>query len=154
MDNNENVRYIPENVINTQRIFRFFKVRNLIEGLIMAAIGIAIVAFIPFVDSVKLLFFLTVGGGLFLFGVNGIRNKSVSSFLFSIIRFRIVRTKYHKRSIDNVKKSATKNSNGENLTIAQAIFQNVKESRTESKTYGEKFKLKDFADIVKKVIIS
>lgn len=146
----KNVRFIPQNIIGGNRIGHIFKTRNFIEGIIFAGIGIAIVTRIDFLIQVKILFCVIAGSLLFLIGVWGIGNHSVTSFIFFKIRHKIMAKKYHIRSINDVKKANTsRNRGGENLTTAEAIYYGFKDVFDENKRNGEKTKLKDITDVLK-----
>lgn len=133
--NENNLRYIPNNVVGNKRLFGLFRLRNFIEGVLLG-VGLGwIVMQINFVNSVKI-FFLIVGfGGGFIIGNIGIRNKSITEAIISAILFRIQKCKYHKRSIQYVKEGTTFTGQaGENLSYAEVAYYTAKQKLQKRKT--------------------
>lgn len=154
MANNNNlppgVRYITGNIFGTKRIGQMVRLRNLLEGLVMAAIGILIVCAIPFKVEVKILFSVVVAILLTIFGVIGIANRSVTEFIFVKIVFQITKKTYHFRSIKNVKKAGgNTGKNGEQLTYAEAVVYYIKTRYEEKQSEGEPFEITDVLEAFK-----
>lgn len=146
------LRRIPDNVIGERRIAQAVKIRNLIEGLVLSVIATLIIMLIPFKIEVKILFSVVAFIVFTAFGCIGIKNRSITDFIYAVIRFRYKKRVYHLRSIKHVRKNGSKiGKNGEQLTYAEAVIFSIKTRRDEKAAEGEPFSIKDFVEAFKTV---
>ncbi len=93
--NNEDLYYIPVNFTDAGRVFGLFELRNCIEAAVLAvpAIGLCTLAahFTPFSLTVKLIISLCLLVPVCGFALIGIRDESLSRFLFTYFRWRMNR---------------------------------------------------------------
>ena len=89
MDREEemNEYIIPVNVGMTDSVGKY-KIRNIIEAVAATALVLNIITAIPFVADVKVITSVILGLGTFLFFMHGIKDESVTGFLFNYIRFK------------------------------------------------------------------
>lgn len=62
-------------------------IRNVIEGIVMAAFAIPVFIFLPISLMYRLMLIAVFGGGLFAFGLIGIKKCSVFEYILKIIQF-------------------------------------------------------------------
>lgn len=87
--NDEMLEIIPENRSGMQRVFDLIYWRNFIEAAATTGILIGIIMLIPFVKNMKIfsiLFFPTFN---FVFWSVGIKNKSVTQYIFLWMKYKV-----------------------------------------------------------------
>lgn len=87
---NENDTYIiPPNFVDTGTFFGgMFKARNVIEaGILAAAVGIPVCAFLPLGLTAKIIVLCLTALPLALFALVGISGESLSSFLVIFLKY-------------------------------------------------------------------
>lgn len=87
--NDEMLEIIPENRSGMQRVFDLIYWRNFIEAAVTTGILIGIIMLIPFVKNMKIfsiLFFPTFN---FVFWSVGIKNKSVTQYIFLWMKYKV-----------------------------------------------------------------
>ena len=93
--NEQDLYYIPVNFTDAGRVFGLFELRNCIEAAVLAvpAIGLCTLAahFTPFSLTVKLIISLCLLVPVCGFALIGIRDESLSRFLFTYFRWRMNR---------------------------------------------------------------
>ncbi len=93
--------WIPENFKSGSGIVHIsvftVKLRNLLEGALLFLAILGIMMLTPFVTGIKIGATIFIGGGLFLFALNGIRGDSPTEYLISYIKFKTKRCQYHLR---------------------------------------------------------
>ncbi len=146
-------RRVPANLLGSRRIGGFFKMRNLIEGLILGAGISAFIFFLtPFKLEVKVLFMIIFGIFGIAFGIMGIANRSITQYIIARVLFNAKARKYHKRDIRYVKKlSSHTTAEGESLSYAEAIIYNFRLMINDKKENNEKIKFTDIIEIFQRV---
>ena len=77
---------IPDNVL-TKGMFMDIPVRRWIEAGVSLLVVLLISSLIPFVKTVRIMFIIIIGAGAFLLFLRGIKNRSVTQFIWSAMRF-------------------------------------------------------------------
>ena len=121
MNEQQQVRFIPKNVLQSGKISTFKK-RNLIEGVIWAILFALLINFIPFVFKVKLIIIASVGAVLIIVNGFGIRGNAISSTVFSYLKYRYYLNKFHYRRINNEHQNSEPiiNDDGKVRTIVES----------------------------------
>ncbi|ADL36373.1 hypothetical protein bpr_IV008 (plasmid) [Butyrivibrio proteoclasticus B316] len=91
---------IPDNVLDSKRVFGF-RPRNWIEGIICAGIVGFIIAAIPFVLRVKLIFMVCLCGPILLLNLVGIKDQSVFEAIMIFRQALANKGEYHLRSANH-----------------------------------------------------
>ena len=100
MDETQQVRFIPKNVITNTKILGFKK-RNLIEGAVWVVVFALLVNLIPFVTKVKIIVIVSIGLVLLVVNGFGIMGKSISATIISYIRYRYYTNRFSYRRLNN-----------------------------------------------------
>lgn len=121
MDEQQQVRIIPKNALQSGKIATFKK-RNIIEGVIWALVFALLVNFIPFVLKVKLIIIISVGLVLIVINAFGIRGNAISSTIYSYLQYRYYLNKFHYRRLNDELDDSEPiiNSNGKVRTVVES----------------------------------
>ena len=115
-ESKEEIYVIPHNYTDGGGVFRgMFRLRNVIEGVIMAFItGFPIYKWLPMPDYIKLIMIPVLSGGLLIFGCAGINNEAVSANVLYMFKFLLSRRRlvYEKVRSDGANDEAGKGSAG------------------------------------------
>lgn len=87
---------MPDNVIESKRYFGFRR-RNWIEGIICVFIAGFIIASIPFVTRVKIIFMICICGPLLLLNLIGLKDQSISEIFLNLKNSISLKGRYHLR---------------------------------------------------------
>ncbi len=121
---------IPDNIMSNKRILGFHK-RNIVEGIIAFFIVLAIINQIPFVNKIKLIFIVVVGGSVFFLCCIGFKDKSPSELIMELVTYLKSPRVYHFRSIEYAtKQRKTEFKSGEYKTqrsIAEKLYDYIKD---------------------------
>lgn len=127
---------IPDNVLESKRILGFRR-KNLIEGLILVVITIAIITAIPFVKRIKIIFYIIVGGAVFILSAIGIKDMSFSEILIALYNNMKIQKVLHMRTIDKAGKpqkfKIDVNAKYMNKSAADKTFDFIKDKINEFK---------------------
>ncbi len=126
---------IPVNITQSKRILSF-RIRNIIEGIIFAAIAGFIIYQVPFVPKVKIIVSIGVCGVIAFLNFIGIKGMSVTECFLNFVMYKSTKFKYHLRSIRYAKKQQPFTSDGK-----QAVYLN--ESLAEKAYRVSKEKIKE-----------
>ena len=117
--------------------------RNFIEAFIWGALLYFIIWETGFLFKVKMVFFACIAGPIIILNIYGIKNLSVSLFLFRYLRFKRSTISYHLRSVADAKKESKQsifakveniaNSAEDGTSIAQKYFGIAKEAYKQRK---------------------
>ena len=94
----ENTFIIPPNVFDKRKFD--FRVRNIKEGLVAAAVVVAIICAIPFVFKVKVIVSVVLGISVFGAGVIGIKKQSITEWLINKFKSARQQKKYSFRRLE------------------------------------------------------
>ncbi len=133
MSNNNSIKeiVIPQNVTQQRRILGF-RMRNIIEAGISAAIVAFFIRLIPFTTKVGIIFTVFVAGAIGLIFLLGIKGMSITETIINLVISSRTKHKYHLRSIKNVRKkkeeaTITTTKTVLNESIAEKGFRYAKE---------------------------
>lgn len=93
------VYYIPQNYEENAVTISGIKYRNLVEGIILLGIVVAILWFIPIAIKPKITIGIFAGGGLGILGIVGINGSSLSEYIISFIQFKLRPKTYVKKKL-------------------------------------------------------
>lgn len=93
---------LSKNIIRQGELLGFPR-RNWIEGLAFGGIAIAIINHIPFTDLARVVFIVLWGGAATVFGIRGIKNRSVTEMIIDEIKFIKNKRKTHLRGPEYVR---------------------------------------------------
>ena len=143
MNEDENTLWstvIPTNVTQSKRIVGF-RMRNIIEGAIAAAIVAYLIHFMNFVLKVQIIVTIGIAGSIFVLNLMGLKGMSLSECFINLVKSKACKYEYHLRSIKYVKKRS-EFSIGEgkvanfNESIAEKAFRKAKEFIEEKAKLG------------------
>ena len=131
--------YIPPNFTQKHKYFGF-RLRNIVETIVMILVVVNVVGLTPFVSKVKIIIDITLVCVLGFFFINGVRNRSVTEWLMDYIRFKRNGKKLRFRTVreDKFRKVAATDASGQNLSFAEKVLLKV--------TNGEKIEVKNVKD--------
>lgn len=111
MDEKESTYIIPHNFTGMGKLMNH-GIRNWIEAAIVALLAANVIMKVPFTMYAKIVVFTLVVGGLFIFFLIGIKDESVTQFLWGCIMFRRKRRIYHMKRPDQVEPDKPKAEEG------------------------------------------
>ena len=94
-------RFIPTNVMESSKIFGFKK-RNLIEGLIWAAVLSLIIYLIPFVFKIKIVLILAAIVVSLIINGFGIRGQAISKTVINFMKYKYYRKRFPYRRLNEI----------------------------------------------------
>lgn len=131
---------IPENILDSKRILGFRR-KNVIEGIILAAIFAIIILQIPFVTRIKVIFIIILCSSVLGLSCVGIKDKSVSEIFIDIKYNLSLPKQWHLRSIKDAKKrkkfKVSEESSYSNLSFAEKIYYTAKQKYKEFQSKRE-----------------
>lgn len=120
----------PDNCLKSKRYFGF-KIRNIIEGVILTLLVSLGIFQIPFVPRVKAIFIVIIGLVVLLISCNGIKNQSVTELLQNFYENSKSKKIYHLRSVKYAKKQNKFKLSNAKIAVKQSnaekAFDTVKE---------------------------
>ncbi len=122
---------LSKNVIR-QGVFLGYPIRNWIEGIIFGGIAIFIIQHIPFTTLANIVFTLLWGGAATVFGIRGIKNRSVTEMIIDQIKYLKNKRKAHLRGPEYVRnKKEFKEYNIKYSTVAEQFLAGTREKLLE-----------------------
>jgi len=136
----EYVFYIPPNFTQKHKYFGF-RLRNILETVLVIITLLSVVSLTPFVVKVKLIIDVTLSVALGFFFLNGVRNRSITEWLMDYIRFKKNGKKMRMRTVreDKFRKIAAVDEKGEQLSLVERVMKQA--------TQGKKVKVENIDDV-------
>jgi hypothetical protein len=124
MSEKRKVLIIPKNIVSNKRILGF-RLRNIIEGIVLFVFTALIISLIPFVPRIKIIFTVVVGFTVFLLSCLGIKDKSPSELIIDTIKYISSPKSWSLRSINYGTEVKSNTSLNTNITTEQSIADKV-----------------------------
>ncbi len=122
---------LSKNVIR-QGEFLGYPIRNWIEGLVFGGIAVFVIQHIPFTTLASIVFTLLWGGAATVFGIRGIKNRSVTEMLMDQLKYLKNKRKAHLRGPEYVRnKKEFKEYNIKYSTVAEQLLAGAREKLLE-----------------------
>lgn len=131
---------IYENILKSKRYIGF-RLKNIIEGMLMASVVVFIILQIPFVPRIKIIFCIILGLTVFLLCCVGLKGLSPSELVFNIIAYIKTPRTWHLRSIKYAKRRNKQQLSQENVytnqSAAEKLYTLAKRKYREFKEHKE-----------------